>query len=71
MPYESQLIYMPINSFRELVLHSTLHSDIKICTGVQPINQFLRLHIRNISDHIIHVVDRMNLLCSQSRESDD
>ena len=62
-PYESRLVYVPIRPSHELVLHPALHPHIKISAGVQPANQFLRLHIRNISDQLIHIMDRMNLSC--------
>ena len=62
---------MPIKASHELVLHPALHPHIKISAGVQPANQFLRFHIRNMSDQMIHIMDRMNLSYFQPHGADD
>ena len=64
-PGERRLVFMPMKSSHDLILHPVVHPALKVSTGFQKHDQYFKLTVTNTSTDMLHVTDRMTLTCFQ------
>lgn len=69
-PRETRIVHMPVKCNKRVILHANIHPDLRIETGVQEENQYMKVRISNIGNEMFHITEKTKVGIIEKKKED-